>query len=85
MRSAASTLIKGMICAVCFIAATVLILHFTEIRTDLRWTAGNSGKNIISVAGDGSGNTKIVIGEKNIEIKQSDIESVADRLAELLK
>ena len=85
MRSLIAALFKGLICTVCFAFAAVLVLHFAGIKTDIGWSAGDRGKNIISVAADGNGNTDIRIGEKNIKIRQSDIESLGERLSDLIR
>ena len=85
VRYALSALIKGALSALCFLLAAAVVLWIFGIKTEFRWTAGDPDKNIISVAGDGSGNTDINIADKNIRIKQSYIESFTDRLAELLK
>ena len=85
VRYALSALIKGALSALCFLLIAAFVFRIFGIKTEFRWTAGDSDKNIISVAGDGSGNTDINIADKNIRIKKSDIESFADRLAELLK
>ena len=85
MRFLFVTLFKGAASALCFIAVLTLIFHFTKTPTEFRWSVGDRDKNIISVAGDGSGNTDIGIADKNIRIRQSDMDSLTDRLSELLK
>ena len=85
MKRAAAFLFKGLSYFLCFIIVSSAILHLLGVKTDLEWSAGTDEKKIISVAGDGSGNTDITIGGKNISVKQSDIKSFAGRLSDILK
>ncbi len=85
MKRAASFLIKCFVYFLCFAVAASVVLHLAGIKTDIEWRTGTDGKKIISVTGDGSGNTDITIGGKNVSIKQSEIRSFLNRLSEILK
>ena len=85
MKRTAVFILKGFSYFLVFIFTASVFLHLVGIKTDFEWKTGADDKKIISVAGDGSGNTEISIGDKNIYIKHSDIKSFSDRLSEILK